>query len=164
NLDLRGFCDEQGLASMGGPPSRYLRPSAVDSVSARARHNRLQISLACAPGLAYSARMEIFGKILRAAVDAHASDLHPQVAHSVTLRTNRELITVDFPQPTDEWLENVISHIVPNRLQPGLEKERETDFSYYISGVGRFRTNVFQHGGKWALAMRHVKSQVPNFD
>jgi twitching motility protein PilT len=30
--------------------------------------------------------------------------------------------------------------------------------------VGRFRTNVFQQGGKWALAMRHVKSQVPTFD
>ena len=108
--------------------------------------------------------MEIFGKILRAAVDAHASDIHLKVAHPVTFRINRQLITVDAPHPTEPWIENVLSHIVPKHLQPGLDKERETDFSYYISGVGRFRTNVFQHGGKWALAMRHVKSQVPNFD
>jgi len=108
--------------------------------------------------------MEIFNKILRAAVDAHASDIHLKVAHPVTFRINRQLITVDAPQPTEEWCENVISHIVPNHLKLGLEKERETDFSYYVTGIGRFRTNVFQQGGKWALAMRHVKSQVPTFD
>src|SRR6185436_5039854 len=108
--------------------------------------------------------MEIFNKILRAAVDAHASDIHLKVAHPVSFRINRQLITVDAPLPTDDWLENVISHIVPNHLKPGLEKEREVDFSYFVPGIGRFRTNVFQQGGKWALAMRHVKSQVPDFE
>jgi twitching motility protein PilT len=61
-------------------------------------------------------------------------------------------------------LENVITHIVPKHLTASLEKEREVDFSYFVPGIGRFRTNVFQHGGKWALAMRHVKSQVPSFE
>jgi twitching motility protein PilT len=108
--------------------------------------------------------MEIFGKILHAAVEAHASDLHLKAAHPVTIRINRQLITVDAPIPTDEWLEKVISHIVPKHLHSALEEDREVDFSYYVQGVGRFRTNVFQHGGKWALAMRHVKSQVPGFE
>ena len=108
--------------------------------------------------------MEIFGKILRAAVDAHASDLHLKVAHPVTLRINRQLITVDAPLPTEEWLEKVLAQVVPKHLTSSLEKEREVDFSYYVPGIGRFRTNVFQHGGKWALAMRHVKSQVPSFE
>src|SRR5262245_43990994 len=108
----------------------------------------LQISLACVHLIAYPASMETFGKILRAAVDAHASDIHLKVAHPVTFRINQQLITVDAPHPTDEWIENVISHIVPKHLQAGLERERETDFSYYIQNVGRFRTNVFQHGGK----------------
>src|SRR6202044_2359903 len=30
--------------------------------------------------------------------------------------------------------------------------------------VGRFRTNLFQQRGQWALAMRHVKSQVASFE
>jgi len=108
--------------------------------------------------------MEIFGKILHAAVEAHASDLHLKVAHPTTIRINRQLITVDAPLPTEEWFDKVLSHIVPKHLTSSLEKEREVDFSYYVPGVGRFRTNVFQHGGKWALAMRHVKSQVPSFE
>src|SRR6185503_17785229 len=108
--------------------------------------------------------MEIFAKILRATVEAHASDVHLKVGHPVTLRVNRQLLSVDAPHPTAEWFEHVLAHIVPNHLKPGLEKEREVDFSYYVQGIGRFRTNVFQHGGQWALAMRHVKSQVPSFE
>jgi twitching motility protein PilT len=108
--------------------------------------------------------MEIFTKILHAAVDAHASDLHIKVGHPVTFRINRQLITVEAPLPTEEWMESIINQIVPKHLKPLLDKERESDFSYYVHGIGRFRSNVFQQGGKWALAMRHVKSQVPNFE
>ncbi len=41
---------------------------------------------------------------------------------------------------------------------------REIDFSYFIPGLGRFRTNLFQQRGQWALAMRHVKTNVPSFE
>ena len=108
--------------------------------------------------------MEIFTKILHAAVEGHASDLHLKVGYPVTIRINRQLIGVDAPLPTVEWFEKVLSHIVPSHLKTALEKEREVDFSYFVQGIGRFRTNVFQQGGKWAMAMRHVKSQVPGFE
>src|SRR5688572_11897265 len=108
-------------------------------------------------------RMEIFNKILHAAVDGHASDIHLKVGHPPVVRISRQLITIDAPLPTAEWFENVLNHIVPPHLKPALDKDRETDFSYFVHGIGRFRTNVFQQGGQWALAMRHVKSQVPNF-
>jgi twitching motility protein PilT len=107
--------------------------------------------------------MEIFNKILHAAVDGHASDIHLKVGHPAVVRISRQLIVIDAPLPTAEWFENVLNHIVPPHLKPALDKDRETDFSYFVHGIGRFRTNVFQQGGQWALAMRHVKSQVPNF-
>src|SRR6185437_17021717 len=31
-------------------------------------------------------------------------------------------------------------------------------------GIGRFRTNLFQQRGQWALAMRYVRTQVPSFE
>jgi len=108
--------------------------------------------------------MELFHKILHAAVDGHASDIHIKEGHPVTLRINRQLISIDAPNPTAAWLETVLSHVVPPHLKPGLDKDRETDFSYFMQGVGRFRVNVFQRSGKWALALRHVKAQVPNFE
>jgi twitching motility protein PilT len=42
--------------------------------------------------------------------------------------------------------------------------EREIDFSYFVPGIGRFRTNLFQQRGQWCLAMRFVKTQVPSFE
>src|SRR5438876_11705841 len=75
--------------------------------------------------------MEIFHKILHAAVESHASDIHLKVGHPVAVRINRQLLAVDAPEPSEEWLEKVIAHVVPKHLGPSLEKERETDFSYY---------------------------------
>jgi twitching motility protein PilT len=108
--------------------------------------------------------MEIFHKILHAAVDGHASDVHLKVGHPVVVRISRQLLSVDSPIPTDEWFEKVLNHVVPPHLKTSLDKDRETDFSYFVPGIGRFRTNVFQQGGRWAMAMRHVKSQVPSFE
>ena len=107
--------------------------------------------------------MELFHKILKACVDAHASDIHAKVGHPTVFRINRQLVAIDAPSPTPEWFENILSHIVPQHLKESLTKDRETDFSYYEPGIGRFRTNIFQQSGQWAMAMRHVKSQVPNF-
>ena len=107
--------------------------------------------------------MELFHKILRAAVDGHASDLHMKVGHPIVLRINRQLVVMEAPAPTAEWFERVLTQITPPHLKPGLDKERETDFSYFAPGVGRFRTNAFQQSGQWAMAMRYVKNQVPHF-
>jgi twitching motility protein PilT len=49
-------------------------------------------------------------------------------------------------------------------LQKKLEEEREVDFSYFLPGIGRFRTNLFQQRGQWCLAMRFVKTHVPSFE
>jgi len=45
-----------------------------------------------------------------------------------------------------------------------LEAEREVDFSYFLPGIGRFRTNLFQQRGQWCFAMRYVKTNVPSFE
>ena len=63
-----------------------------------------------------------------------------------------------------EWMNKVVMTIVPEHLKKRLEEDREIDFSYYVQGLGRFRTNLFQQRGQWALAMRHVKTNVPSFE
>jgi twitching motility protein PilT len=112
----------------------------------------------------YSARMELFNKILKIAVDGGASDIHIKTGTPVIFRINRELIAVECPQPTVEWMNKVVATITPPHMTKRLEEDREVDFSYYVPEVGRFRTNVFQQRGQWALAMRHVKSHVASFE
>ena len=108
--------------------------------------------------------MEVFARILKAAVDAHASDIHIKVGGPVVLRISRQLIAIEAPIPTSEWMDNVLEHIVPPHMKVHFKEKREADFSYLLQGVGRFRTNVFQQRGEMALAMRYVKASVPDFE
>jgi twitching motility protein PilT len=112
----------------------------------------------------YFSRMELFNKILKTAVDGGASDIHIKVGTPVIFRISRELISIDCPIPTNEWLNNVVEKMTPIHMKKKLEDDREVDFSYNLAGAGRFRTNIFQQRGSWALAMRHVKASVPSFE
>src|ERR1700722_4338091 len=107
--------------------------------------------------------MELFHRILRLAVDGGASDVHVKVGTPVIFRINRQLVAIESPYPTEEWINNVVKNIVPVHLTKRLEEEREIDFSYYEPGTGRFRTNLFQQRGQFCLAMRYVKTMVPSF-
>jgi twitching motility protein PilT len=108
--------------------------------------------------------MELFHKILTAATQGHASDIHIKIGTPIVFRISRQLVPIDCPYPTAEWMANVVEHIVPKHAQKKLEMDREVDFSYNMPGVGRFRTNVFQQRGEFAMAMRYVKNQVATFD
>ncbi len=108
--------------------------------------------------------MELFQRILKTAIEGGASDVHLKIATPVIFRINRELIAVDSPQPTPEWMVKIVETITPVHLKKRLDEEREIDFSYFIPGVGRFRTNLFQQRGQWCLAMRYVKTLVPSFE
>ncbi len=107
--------------------------------------------------------MELFKKILKTAVEGGASDIHIKIGTPVVFRINRELITIECPLPTEQWMNNVVDKVCPIHLKKRLEENREVDFSYYIPDVGRFRTNLFQQRGQWALAMRYVRSHVASF-
>ncbi|MBU6409183.1 MAG: PilT/PilU family type 4a pilus ATPase [Verrucomicrobia bacterium] len=108
--------------------------------------------------------MEMFHRILKTAVEGGASDVHLKIAAPVIFRINRELIAVDSPFPTVDWMNKIVEAITPAHLKKRLDDEREIDFSYFVSGIGRFRTNLFQQRNQWCLAMRYVKTMVPGFD
>ena len=108
--------------------------------------------------------MELFNKILKTAVEGGASDIHIKVGTPVIFRINRELISIDCPIPTVQWLNEVVEKMTPVHMKKKLEDDREVDFSYNLPDVGRFRTNIFQQRGTWALAMRYVKNRVATFE
>src|SRR5438093_11439940 len=108
--------------------------------------------------------MELFNRILQTAVEGGASDVHLKIGTPIVLRIHRQLLAIEAPHPTAEWMDKIIAQIVPKHAQKRLEEEREIDFSYFVPGVGRFRTNLFQQRGQFCLAMRFVKTQVPSFE
>ena len=107
--------------------------------------------------------MEIFERILKGAVEARASDVHLKIGAPVIFRIAGELVPVDAPPPTAEWMQTVLGHIVPAHLRERLEEEHEIDFAHSPAGIGRFRVNVFQQRGGHVLALRLVKSAIRTF-
>lgn len=108
--------------------------------------------------------MEMFRRILKTAVEGGASDVHLKIGTPVIFRINRQLIAIECPYPTEEWMNKIVGEVAPAHLRKRLEEEREADFSYFLPNVGRFRTNLFQQRGQWCLAMRFVKTVVPSFE
>ena len=108
--------------------------------------------------------MELFQRILKTAVEGGASDVHLKIGTPVVYRINRQLVAIDCPYPTLEWMNKMVELVAPVHLKKRLEQEREIDFSYYIPSIGRFRTNLFQQRGQWCFAMRYVKTIVPSFE
>src|SRR5438128_7894843 len=108
--------------------------------------------------------MELFHRILKTAVEGGASDVHVKIGTPVIFRINRQLIAIECPLPTQEWMNKVVEQVIPAHLRQRVEQDREADFSYFVPGIGRFRTNLFQQRGQWCLAMRYVKTHVPSFE
>jgi twitching motility protein PilT len=108
--------------------------------------------------------MEMFHRILKTAVEGGASDIHLKINTPVVFRINRQLIAIECPQPTEAWMKSLVDQIAPPHLRSKLDQDREVDFSYFIPGLGRFRTNLFQQRGQWCLALRFVKTLVPSFE
>jgi len=108
--------------------------------------------------------MEMFLRILKTAVEGGASDVHLKIATPVVFRINRQLIAIECPVPTEEWMNSIVKQVIPAHLRQRLDEQREVDFSYYLPNIGRFRTNLFQQRGQWCLAMRYVKTIVPSFE
>lgn len=107
--------------------------------------------------------MELFHRILKLAIESGASDIHIKIGSPVIFRINRELTPIEAPTPSAEWIETVLQNVVPRHARSRLEHDREVDFSYFAAGIGRFRTNVFQQRGTYALSMRYVKTIIPSF-
>src|ERR1700723_1540248 len=95
--------------------------------------------------------LELFNKILKTAVEGGASDVHIKINTPVVYRISRELVAVECPYPSEEWMRTIAYGITPKHLHKKMEDDREIDFSYHVVGVGRFRTNLFQQRGTWCL-------------
>jgi twitching motility protein PilT len=108
--------------------------------------------------------MEIFHRVLQAAIEGGASDVHIKIDAPVVFRINRQLVAIECPTPTEPWVNKIVEAIVPSHMKRRLEEDREIDFSYFSPGIGRFRTNLFQQRGQFCLSMRYVKTQVPSFE
>jgi len=93
-----------------------------------------------------------------------ASDLLITVNRPPQLRVHNEIVSLDFPALTREDTEYLCTSVMSEDQLGRFQEEKEADMSLSISGVGRFRVNVFQQRGSMGMVVRAVSERIPTFD
>ncbi|MGP4108308.1 type IV pilus twitching motility protein PilT [Virgibacillus sp. L01] len=107
---------------------------------------------------------EKFKKWLTNAFHRQASDVHLTIGKAPIFRINGNLIEQEEPALRPSDTQDIAKEIIPNNLLQWLEEKRELDFSYGISGVSRFRINVFYQRNQLSLAIRIVPTSIPTIE
>ncbi len=107
---------------------------------------------------------EIINSLLKLAVENEASDIHIKSDKPGILRLNGILQEVDMEPISAAEARDFISETVPYKFKDDWEHDGQIDYSYSITGIGRFRVNGFFQRGTVSVVFRHVKDQAPTFD
>ena len=103
-------------------------------------------------------------QILRTAVQEGASDLHFKAGEPVLVRIKGGLLPLRVARLTPDATARVFEALRPRHLAHLTAGEvQELDFSFALSGTGRFRVNTFRQRGSLALVIRVIPNRIPDF-
>jgi len=99
-------------------------------------------------------------ELLELLIERGGSDLHMSAGSPPRLRVDGDLTPTNHPKLTEETSKALIYSILNNEQIARFESELELDLSFGISGMGRFRTNVFMQRGAVGAVMRLIPFDV----
>lgn len=102
--------------------------------------------------------------LLRMAISFGASDLHLRAGASPVLRVNGELRPLEgvTKMTQDETLEMAFS-MMSNRQKQHFKDVFEVDIGYGVTGLGRFRVNIFQQRNSIGIVARVISDNIKSF-
>jgi twitching motility protein PilT len=104
-------------------------------------------------------------QLLGKALAANASDIHLKVGQPPGARVRGDMVYFRVDRIKPEDTEALARLILAQRGEGAdLETLKECDIAYAVSGLGRFRVNVYRQRGSLALVMRHVPEKIPSLD
>jgi twitching motility protein PilT len=104
--------------------------------------------------------MSILNDILRTAIENKASDVHMNVGLPPMFRIHTVMKASDFPIMTNEGILRMLREMINDKRMAAFEDLRDADFSYEITGVGRFRVNAHYQRNTVALSFRTINDKV----
>jgi twitching motility protein PilT len=97
-------------------------------------------------------------------IAAHASDLHLKAGTAPVVRVDGVLYTLDETPPSAPELRDAVEQLLNDEQRLYFSTHNEIDFAFGVSGLARFRANVFMQRGTPAMALRHVPVEVPSLE
>ena len=102
--------------------------------------------------------------VLEKLVAIRASDLHLKAGTPPVVRVDGILYPLEEPAPNAQEIREVCNQLLTDEQRVHFTTHNEIDLAFGVSGLARFRANIFMQRGTPALAIRHVPVQIPSID
>ncbi|MBP6775165.1 MAG: type IV pili twitching motility protein PilT, partial [Gemmatimonadaceae bacterium] len=104
-------------------------------------------------------------RIIKAAVERGASDIHIKAGDVVRARIDGRLIALTKQALTAEQTRAIALHLMGSDAERAtIDTLRDHDASWASPGVGRFRVNVLRQRASHSVVMRVIPENVPTIE
>ncbi|MEK7667963.1 MAG: PilT/PilU family type 4a pilus ATPase [Gemmatimonadota bacterium] len=104
-------------------------------------------------------------KIIKAAVDRGASDLHIKAGDVFRARIDGKLVPLTKQRLTPEQTKAIALRFIPSEEDRArIEKIMDYDCSWGAPGIGRFRINILRQRSSFMIVMRVIPFEVPTLE
>jgi twitching motility protein PilT len=104
-------------------------------------------------------------KIIKAAVERGASDLHIKAGDVFRARINGKLVPLTKQRLTPEQTKSIALKLISSEEDRArIDRLRDFDCSWGMPGVGRFRVNVLRQRSSFMIVMRVIPFTVPTIE
>ena len=104
-------------------------------------------------------------KIIKAAVDRGASDVHIKAGDVFRARIDGKLVPLTKQRLTPEQTKAIALKLIPVEAdQKRIDTILDYDCSWGSPGIGRFRVNILRQRSSFMIVMRVIPFEVPTFE
>jgi twitching motility protein PilT len=101
-------------------------------------------------------------QLLKAMVEAGATDLHITTGTSPQIRIDGDLVALNTPKLGPTETKNLCYSILSDKQKQKFEETQELDLSFGVKGLARFRANVYVQRGATCGAFRLIPYKIPD--
>ncbi|MEK8128608.1 type IV pilus twitching motility protein PilT [Paenibacillus filicis] len=105
--------------------------------------------------------MSLLVDLMKLASERKASDIHITVGSPAKLRIHGTLVSAGAQPVTPEQSRSMAREMMSEESFNRFMEKGDTDLSYEIDGVSRYRVNAFHQKGNVSLTIRLIPSRIP---
>ena len=103
-------------------------------------------------------------QLLTFSVQQKASDLHLSAGIEPMIRVDGDVKRINLPPPDHKTVHDMVYDIMNDKQRKAWDEFLETDFSFEIPGLARFRVNAFNQSRGAGAVFRTIPSKILSLD
>lgn len=107
--------------------------------------------------------MKEFSEYLKEMVDKEGSDLFLSTGAPVSAKIYGKLVPLDTERLPPGVVSDIADTIMDKEQKQQFEIKPEMNLAISLSGIGRFRVNIFKQRHQVAIVARAIKTEIPTF-